>query len=59
MCEQLMQWTSELGVVGFKVESLQCKIALNPNTLQSLHLKVTPTPGSFSLFSQVYFFFIN
>ncbi|KAK7108033.1 mediator of RNA polymerase II transcription subunit 14-like isoform X2 [Littorina saxatilis] len=40
----LMQWTSELGVVGFKVESLQCKIALNPNTLQSLHLKVTPTP---------------
>ena len=42
---QLIQGTSEPGVVSFKVESLQCKVALNPSTLQSLHLKVTPTPG--------------
>ena len=44
---QLMQVSSELGVVSFKVESLQCKIALNPSSLQSLHLKVSPTPGMF------------
>ncbi|XP_025098562.1 mediator of RNA polymerase II transcription subunit 14-like isoform X2 [Pomacea canaliculata] len=36
--------TSEPGVVSFRVESLQCKISLNPSTHQSLHLKVTPTP---------------
>lgn len=35
---------SEPGVVSFKVESLTCKISFNPTTLQSLHLKVTPTP---------------
>ncbi|XP_076466284.1 mediator of RNA polymerase II transcription subunit 14-like isoform X3 [Babylonia areolata] len=42
--QSLIQGHSEPGVVSFKVESLQCKIALNPTTLQSLHLKVTPTP---------------
>ncbi|KAL8611339.1 hypothetical protein ACOMHN_014394 [Nucella lapillus] len=40
----LVQTHAEPGVVSFKVESLQCKIALNPATLQSLHLKVHPTP---------------
>lgn len=37
--------TTELGVIHFKVgESLQCRIGLNPQHLQSLHLKITPSP---------------
>nr|XP_022906712.1 mediator of RNA polymerase II transcription subunit 14 isoform X2 [Onthophagus taurus] len=34
---------SEPGVINFKVaETLQCRIGLNPQHLQSLHLKITP-----------------
>ncbi|EEB11666.1 CRSP complex subunit, putative [Pediculus humanus corporis] len=36
--------STEPGVVLFKVETLQCRVALNPQHLQSLHLKVTPLP---------------
>lgn len=37
--------TQELGVIHFKVaETLQCRIGLNPQHLQSLHLKITPLP---------------
>ncbi|PSN29847.1 Mediator of RNA polymerase II transcription subunit 14 [Blattella germanica] len=36
--------TTEPGVVNFKVESLQCRVGLNPQHLQSLHIKVTPLP---------------
>lgn len=37
--------TTEPGVIHFKVsESLQCRIGLNPQHLQSLHLKITPLP---------------
>lgn len=39
---QSMQ-SNEPGVNAFKVESLQFRVSLNPNTLQSLHIKVTPT----------------
>nr|XP_015839661.1 PREDICTED: mediator of RNA polymerase II transcription subunit 14 [Tribolium castaneum] len=36
---------TELGVIHFKVtEILQCRIGLNPQHLQSLHLKITPLP---------------
>ncbi|KAI4459735.1 mediator complex subunit [Holotrichia oblita] len=35
--------TNEPGVIHFKVaETLQCRIGLNPQHLQSLHLKITP-----------------
>lgn len=37
--------TTELGVIHFKVgEGLQCRVGLNPQHLQSLHLKITPSP---------------
>ncbi|XP_049856745.1 mediator of RNA polymerase II transcription subunit 14 [Schistocerca gregaria] len=36
--------TNEPGVVHFKVDSLQCRVWLNPQFMQSLHLKVTPLP---------------
>ncbi|XP_063244367.1 mediator of RNA polymerase II transcription subunit 14 isoform X2 [Bacillus rossius redtenbacheri] len=37
---------TEPGVVHFKGESLQCRVGLNPQHLQSLHIKVTPLPDS-------------
>ncbi|KAI0224052.1 Mediator of RNA polymerase II transcription subunit 14 [Lamellibrachia satsuma] len=40
---QMMQ-CNEPGVLMFKTDQLQFRISLNPNTLQSLHLTVTPTP---------------
>lgn len=37
--------TNEPGVIHFKVgEMLQCRICLNSQHLQSLHLKITPLP---------------
>ncbi|XP_071034254.1 mediator of RNA polymerase II transcription subunit 14 isoform X1 [Parasteatoda tepidariorum] len=36
--------TTEVGVTLFKTETLQCRVSLNPQTLQSLHLKLTPNP---------------
>ncbi|XP_066584073.1 mediator of RNA polymerase II transcription subunit 14 isoform X2 [Prorops nasuta] len=36
--------STEPGVVHFKVESLQCRVGLNPQHLQSLHIKVQPLP---------------
>ncbi|XP_064603828.1 mediator of RNA polymerase II transcription subunit 14-like [Liolophura sinensis] len=39
----LMQ-CNEPGVTMFKVEALQFRVSLNPNTLQTLHMKATPTP---------------
>lgn len=35
---------NEPGVVHFKVDTLQCRVSLNPQHLQSLHIKVTPLP---------------
>lgn len=35
---------TEVGVTMFKSETLQCKVSFNPQTLQSLHLKLTPQP---------------
>lgn len=35
---------NEPGVVHFKVDSLQCRVGLNLQYMQSLHLKVTPLP---------------
>lgn len=35
---------TEPGVVLFKVDTLQCQVYLNPNHMQSLHIKVTPLP---------------
>lgn len=32
------------GVVLFKADSLQCQVFLNPNHMQSLHIKVTQVP---------------
>jgi len=44
-CHQLTAIpTTEPGVVNFKVESLQCRVGLNPQHLQSLHIKVSPLP---------------
>ncbi|GIY68947.1 mediator of RNA polymerase II transcription subunit 14 [Caerostris extrusa] len=34
----------EGGVTMFKAETLQCRVGLNPQTLQSLHLKLAPAP---------------
>ena len=42
---QLHSTASEPGVVAFKNETLQFKITLNMVTLQSVHLKVSPSPG--------------
>ncbi|XP_015120340.1 mediator of RNA polymerase II transcription subunit 14 isoform X1 [Diachasma alloeum] len=36
--------STEPGVVHFKVETLQCRVVLNPQHLQSLHIKVQPLP---------------
>ncbi|XP_026466667.1 mediator of RNA polymerase II transcription subunit 14 isoform X2 [Ctenocephalides felis] len=36
--------STEPGVVLFKVESLQCRVGLNQQHLQSLHIKVSPLP---------------
>ncbi|XP_012271319.1 mediator of RNA polymerase II transcription subunit 14 isoform X2 [Orussus abietinus] len=36
--------STEPGVVHFKVETLQCRVGLNPQHLQSLHIKVQPLP---------------
>jgi len=41
---QLSTVSSESGVVHFKVESLQCRVVLNPNHLQSLHIEVSSLP---------------
>jgi hypothetical protein len=44
-CHQLAGIPStEPGVVNFKVESLQCRVGLNQQHLQSLHIKVSPLP---------------
>jgi mediator of RNA polymerase II transcription subunit 14 len=37
---------TEPGVVNFMVESLQCRVGLNPQHLQSLHIKVSPLPDN-------------
>lgn len=34
--------STEPGVVHFKVDTLQCRVGLNPQHLQSLHIKVQP-----------------
>ncbi|KAJ8944470.1 hypothetical protein NQ318_008740, partial [Aromia moschata] len=46
--------TNEPGVIHFKVAEtqLQCRIGLNTQHLQSLHLKVTPPPEQKDLWSQ-------
>lgn len=36
--------STEPGMVNFKVETLQCRVGLNPQHLQSLHIKVQPLP---------------
>ncbi|KAL3884058.1 hypothetical protein ACJMK2_030281 [Sinanodonta woodiana] len=38
--------TTEPGVILFKSEALQYKVTMNSNTLQSLHIKVSPIPES-------------
>ncbi|XP_074034115.1 mediator complex subunit 14 isoform X2 [Leptinotarsa decemlineata] len=44
---------TEPGVIHFKVaESLQCRIGLNTQHLQSLHLKITPLPEHKEVWSQ-------
>uniref|UniRef100_A0A1B6LA62 Mediator of RNA polymerase II transcription subunit 14 n=1 Tax=Graphocephala atropunctata TaxID=36148 RepID=A0A1B6LA62_9HEMI len=44
-CPQLSQvTTTEPGVVHFKVETLQCRVGLNTQHLQSLHIKITTAP---------------
>ncbi|XP_020281468.1 mediator of RNA polymerase II transcription subunit 14 isoform X2 [Pseudomyrmex gracilis] len=36
--------STEPGIVHFKVESLQCRVGLNQQHFQSLHIKVQPLP---------------
>nr|XP_024219259.1 mediator of RNA polymerase II transcription subunit 14 [Halyomorpha halys] len=36
--------TNEPGVVHFKVETLQCRVGLNSQHLESLHINITPLP---------------
>ncbi|CAN7998019.1 unnamed protein product, partial [Ixodes pacificus] len=36
--------TQEPGVIQFRAETLQCRVSLNPASMQSLHLKLSP-PG--------------
>ncbi|XP_012256588.1 mediator of RNA polymerase II transcription subunit 14 isoform X2 [Athalia rosae] len=36
--------STEPGVVHFKVETLQCRVGLNPQHIQSLHIKMQPLP---------------
>ncbi|XP_018576450.1 mediator of RNA polymerase II transcription subunit 14 [Anoplophora glabripennis] len=44
---------TEPGVIHFKVaETLQCRIGLNTQHLQSLHLKITPLPEHKDVWSQ-------
>ncbi|OXU18250.1 hypothetical protein TSAR_004954 [Trichomalopsis sarcophagae] len=38
--------STEFGVIHFKVESLQCRVSLNPQNMQSLHIKIQPVPES-------------
>ena len=39
--------TREPSVIAFKVDSLQCRVSINPdNSFQTLHLKVTPDDSS-------------
>ncbi|KAL1465599.1 hypothetical protein WDU94_005154 [Cyamophila willieti] len=40
----LISTVSEPGVVNFKVEHFQCRAWLNPQTMQSLHIKITLQP---------------
>uniref|UniRef100_A0A146LY05 Mediator of RNA polymerase II transcription subunit 14 n=4 Tax=Lygus hesperus TaxID=30085 RepID=A0A146LY05_LYGHE len=42
-CLTSMQ-NSEQGVVTFKVDTLQCRVSLNPQHMESLHIKITPLP---------------
>lgn len=35
---------NEAGVTMFKVETLHCRVTLNPLNFETLHLKLTPTP---------------
>lgn len=45
--------TNEPGVIHFKVgEMLQCRICLNSQHLQSLHLKITPIADHKDVWSQ-------
>lgn len=41
---QLTGINAEPGVVHFKAESLQCRVGLNPQHFQSLHIKVLALP---------------
>ncbi|XP_073993036.1 mediator complex subunit 14 isoform X1 [Rhodnius prolixus] len=36
--------TTEPGVVHFKVDTLQCRVGLNPQHLESLHIKISALP---------------
>lgn len=36
--------TNEPGVVHFRVDTLQCRVGLNTQHMQSLHIKITPIP---------------
>ncbi|XP_046397458.1 mediator of RNA polymerase II transcription subunit 14 [Ischnura elegans] len=42
-CVSFLQ-SNEQNVVHFKSETLQCRVGLNPQHLQSLHIKIQPTP---------------
>lgn len=45
--------TTEHGVIHFKVgEMLQCRICLNSQHLQSLHLKITPLSDQKEVWTQ-------
>ena len=35
---------NEPGVVHFRVDSLQCRVGLKTQHMQSLHIKITPIP---------------
>ncbi|XP_054267906.1 mediator of RNA polymerase II transcription subunit 14-like [Macrosteles quadrilineatus] len=52
-CPQLSQvTTTEPGVVHFKVDTLQCRVGLNTQHLQSLHIKITTAPEHKDSWSQ-------
>ena len=36
--------STEPGVVHFKADTLQCRVGLNTQHMQSLHMKVQPMP---------------
>lgn len=44
--------TTEPGVVHFKVDTLQCRVGLNTQHLQSLHIKITTAPEHKDSWSQ-------